>query len=41
MKSKRPKTIHRTPQDTVDEVIRLRKAHGWGPNQNRETLKER
>ena len=30
MKSKRPKTIHRTPQDTVDEVIRLRKAHGWG-----------
>ena len=31
VKSKRPKTIHRTPQDTVDEVIRLRKAHGWGP----------
>jgi len=30
-KSKRPKTIHRTSQHTVDEVIRLRKRYGWGP----------
>ena len=30
-KSRRPKTIHRTPQDTVDKVLRLRVETGWGP----------
>ncbi len=30
-KSRKPKTIHRTPQDTVDEVIRLRNTRGWSP----------
>jgi transposase InsO family protein len=31
VKSKRPKTIHRTPQETIDEVIRLRRGYGWCP----------
>lgn len=31
-KSRRPRTIHRTPTETVNEVIRLRGRYGWGPN---------
>lgn len=31
-RSRRPLTIHRTPQETIDEVIRLRKQYNWGPN---------
>jgi len=32
IKSRRPHTIHRAPIETVNEVIQLRKEHGWGPN---------
>ena len=32
IKSQRPHKIHRTPQETVDLRINLRKAHGWGPS---------
>lgn len=31
-KSHRPHVIHRTPQDIVDCIVRLRKTYGWGPN---------
>lgn len=31
LKSHKPDRIHRTPTETVDYVIRLRKAKGWGP----------
>ena len=30
-KSHRPHVIHRTPPDTVDLVLNLRKTYGWGP----------
>jgi len=30
-KSHRPHTIHRTPQETVDYILRLRETRGWGP----------
>jgi len=31
-KSHRPHTIHRTPQQTVELIIKLRKTKGWGPS---------
>lgn len=31
-KSHRPHLIHRTPQDKVDHILRLRETYGWGPN---------
>lgn len=31
-KSHKPHTIHRTPQETVDYIIKLRESRGWGPN---------
>jgi transposase InsO family protein len=32
IKSHRPQTIHRTSQETVDYVLKLRENRGWGPN---------
>ncbi len=32
IKSHRPQTIHRTSQETVDYVLKLRENKGWGPN---------
>lgn len=32
LKSHKPHTIHRTPQDTIDLILQLRKTHGWGPS---------
>lgn len=31
-RSRRPHTIHRTPNDVVNSIIDIRKQHGWGPN---------
>jgi len=31
-KSHRPHVIRRTPQDTVNHILRLRETYGWGPN---------
>lgn len=31
-KSRKPLTIHRTSIETVNEIIRLRRQHNWGPN---------
>ena len=31
VKSHRPNTIHRTPQETVDLILQLRRARNWGP----------
>jgi len=32
IKSRRPHTIYRTPPETVDLIIELRKTRGWGPS---------
>ncbi len=31
VKSRRPHRFHKTPQDTVDLIVRLRKTKNWGP----------
>lgn len=39
-KSHRPKTVHRTPQETVDLICRLREVYGWGPSRIEGYLKQ-
>jgi len=39
IKSRRPHTIHRTPQHIVDKVIQIRKEHNYGPNKIEAELK--
>jgi len=31
-KSHRPKTVHKTPQDTLKYILKCRRDYGWGPN---------
>jgi transposase InsO family protein len=40
-KSRRPHTIHRTPEAIVNEVLQIRKKHEWGPNKIEGYLKNR
>ncbi len=39
VKSRKPKTIHRTPKDVVDRIVELRKRYGWGPNKIEHSLR--
>lgn len=37
--SKRPRTIHRIPQQTADDIIALRRKTGWSPHKIAEYLR--
>jgi len=39
-KSRRPHTVHRTPAETVDLILDLRKTRGWGPSRIEGYLKK-
>jgi len=41
IKSHRPHTIHRIPQETVDLILQLREDYGWGPNRIEGYLKRK
>jgi len=40
-KSRRPHTIHRTSQDVINKILKLRKKYEWGPNKIEGYLKNR
>jgi len=41
IKSRRPHTIRRTPQDVVDKVLKIRKERNYGPNKIEAELKRK
>ena len=41
IKSRKPRLTHKTPQETIDEIIRLREERNWGPNKIEAYLKNK
>ena len=41
IKSRKPRLTHKTSQNTIDEIIRLREERNWGPNKIEAYLKNK